>query len=195
MRPGPVRRALGRAPRAAVAAVAGAVLLAGCASDTAPTRSEQTQDPDMAEPSDATEPSDGAEPPVPTEPDATGPDATGPDATGPDATGPPGATTEPTGSVTGALTEQDSGTRVDLAVGEELPLRLGSAWSWSEPVVDGAAVTLTPVDFLVDPGYVEWLVTGTAPGAATLEVVGEPVCGDTTVCPPTTVTLDVAVTD
>ena len=162
MRPGPVRRALGRAPRAAVAAVAGAVLLAGCASDTAPTRSEQTQDPDMAEPSDATEPSDGA---------------------------------EPTGSVTGALTEQDSGTRVDLAVGEELPLRLGSAWSWSEPVVDGAAVTLTPVDFLVDPGYVEWLVTGTAPGAATLEVVGEPVCGDTTVCPPTTVTFDVEVTD
>ncbi|WP_380169262.1 hypothetical protein [Jannaschia sp. R86511] len=99
--------------------------------------------------------------------------------------------TAPTGAV---LTEQDSGAQVALTVGEERTLRLGSAWSWSEPVVAGDAVVLTPVDYLVDPGYVEWLVSGAATGSATLEATGEPVCGDTTVCPPTTVTLEVEVT-
>jgi len=102
-------------------------------------------------------------------------------------TGPPGGAAAPT------LTEQDSGAQVSLAVGQEQPLRLGSAWSWSEPVVDGEALAVTPVEFLVDPGYVEWLVTGARAGTATLEVVGEPGCGDTTVCPRTTVTLTVEV--
>lgn len=109
----------------------------------------------------------------------------------PDPTVPPEAPPDATSLV---LTEQDSGAEITLAVGQERALRLGGGWSWSEPVATGGAVTLSPVEYLVDPGYVEWSVAGTAPGSATVEVLGEPACGDTTVCPPTTVALVVDVT-
>ena len=61
--------------------------------------------------------------------------------------------------------------------------------------MDGDAVTLTPVDYLVDPGYVEWLILGSVPGTATLTAGGEPACTDTTECPATTVTLQLEVGD
>lgn len=115
----------------------------------------------------------------------------------PDPTGTPGSTVPPEAppdATSLVLTEEDSGAQIALAVGQERALRLGNGWSWSEPVATGGAVTVSPVEYLVDPGYVEWSVAGTAPGSATVEVLGEPACGDTTVCPPTTVALVVDVT-
>lgn len=185
-----LRHALGRAPRATGTAVLGVVvagaLLAGCAADGGDDGS--TGPPDAPGPAPTSTAGTGQTLPAPSLPEQSqDPGMT----RSPEPTPPPAGTDEGTGD---ALTEQDSGTRLTLGVGQERSLQLGSAWSWAVPVVDGESVTLTPVDFLVDPGYVEWLVTGTAAGTATLEVVGEPVCGDTTVCPPTTVTLEVEVT-
>jgi hypothetical protein len=85
------------------------------------------------------------------------------------------------------LTEDDDGRRVTLGLGEELPLRLGGDWDWSEPRVDGAAVALTPVSHLVDPGFTEWLVQARADGVAHLAVDGEPACGNPGACPARTV--------
>ncbi len=191
MHPGRFRHALGRTPRSTGAAVLGVVvagaLLAGCTADGGDDGSTAPPDAAASATADTGQPVPGQTLPA----QSQDPDMTQPADPTPQPTGTTGDGGEGDGD---ALTEQDSGAQLSLAVGEERPLQLGSAWSWAEPVVDGVAVTLTPVEFLVDPGYVEWLVTGAAPGTATLEVVGEPVCGDTTVCPPTTVTLDVEVT-
>jgi hypothetical protein len=94
----------------------------------------------------------------------------------------------------GIVTEAADGTRVELAVGEARPLQLTGLWTWDEPVVEGGAVVLTPVDYLVDPGYREWTITGTTAGTATITVSGEPACGDPSVCPPRTVRIEVHVT-
>jgi predicted secreted protein len=93
----------------------------------------------------------------------------------------------------GILTEADDGTRVQLAVGEERPLQLTGLWTWDEPAVAGAGVALSPVDYLMDPGYREWMVTAVAAGTATITATGEPACGDESVCPPRTVRIEVDV--
>jgi hypothetical protein len=100
--------------------------------------------------------------------------------------------TESSPAAAEALTEADDGGTVALALGEERPLRLDSAWSW-EPVAGSPAIALTRVDHLVDPGYAEWLVGGVQPGAATLTARGEPNCGDPVDCPPRTLALTVEV--
>ena len=88
---------------------------------------------------------------------------------------------EPTGE---QVTEADAGGSVTVPIGAELPLRLGSAWSWDDPQVEGEAVSLTRVDYLVDPGFVEWLIVGEQPGAATIITSGAPACEDESRCPP-----------
>lgn len=92
------------------------------------------------------------------------------------------------------LTQDDDGSAVSLAAGGEVALRLDSAWSWGEPALDGDAVVLTPVDYFDDPGFVEWLVTGTSPGRTTLRAEGAPACGDPEACPPRELTIEVVVT-
>lgn len=81
------------------------------------------------------------------------------------------------------LTQDDDGSRVSLAVGDEVALRLDGAWSWEDPTVDSDGVVLAPVNYFDDPGFVEWVVTGASPGTTTLRVRGEPACGDPTACP------------
>jgi hypothetical protein len=92
------------------------------------------------------------------------------------------------------LTDEDDGRTITVTVGEERSLQLDSAWSWDEPVTDPPSLVLTPVDHLVDPGYAEWLVAGTEPGAVTLTVAGTPNCDDPAACPERTVTFVVEVT-
>ena len=72
------------------------------------------------------------------------------------------------------MTEDDDGRSVVLRTGAEAPLRLSSRWSWDGPRVTGEAVRLDPVDHLVDPGFVEWLVVALAPGSAEVAVDGTP---------------------
>ena len=93
------------------------------------------------------------------------------------------------------VTEDDDGGRVVLDVGTEVPWRLSSDWDWDQPSVDGSAVEIVPVDYLVDPGYREWLIVGSAPGTAELTVTGSGACGDSGQCPDRTVTLTVDVGD
>jgi hypothetical protein len=93
------------------------------------------------------------------------------------------------------ITETDDGARIPLAVGSEIPWRLSSEWDWDQPVADGYPVELVPVDYLVDPGYREWLVVGASPGTAVLSVRGTGACGDPQACPDRVVTLTVDVDD
>jgi hypothetical protein len=85
------------------------------------------------------------------------------------------------------LTQQADGQRFSLAPGQDVALQLDSAWSWSVPELSGDTVVLSPVDHLVDPGYVEWVVTGQTAGTAEIIASGEPKCPDAARCPPTTV--------
>lgn len=82
-----------------------------------------------------------------------------------------------------AITEADSGEEISLPVGGETNLRLSSEYVWSEPVVEGDAVTLARVDYLQDPGFSEWVVSGAAAGEASISAVGEPACAGEDGCP------------
>lgn len=181
-----------RLPRTSVASGAVGVtvmlllLLAGCGDDSPTELPAETPTPPGTTSTGAPTAAPSQEPPV-SEPSR------------PDQPTEPSAGTEPTTGaeptvVPDVLTQDDDGRQVTLQVGDEVPLRLDSAWSWSEPRSDGDVVTLSPVDYLVDPGFVEWLVGATSTGTATLTATGEPACADTSVCPPTTVTLTVEVT-
>jgi hypothetical protein len=74
------------------------------------------------------------------------------------------------------LTEADSGAAVALPTGGETSLRLSSDWVWSEPVVDGDAVSLAVVNYIQDPGFSEWVVTAVEPGEATIASSGTAAC-------------------
>jgi hypothetical protein len=82
-----------------------------------------------------------------------------------------------------AITANDSGGSFTLAAGAETSLRLSSDYVWDEPVVEGAAVELSRVDYLQDPGFAEWLVRGVGPGAATISALGTPACAGEDGCP------------
>lgn len=130
-------------------------------------------------------------------PDVTVP-ASVPTTTGGEGSTPPGTiqpgTTQP-GTDTPApevLTESDEG-RFVLGP-EPVSLRLSSDWAWEAPMVDGTGIVLSPVDYLVDPGYVEWLVEAAGTGTATLTIAGTPNCGDAAACPERTVTFELDVT-
>ena len=74
------------------------------------------------------------------------------------------------------ITPAQSGKTFRLAKGGEATLRLPGRWRWTEPKVSTAAVGLTPVEYLVDPGYSEWVVTGRARGKAMIRSTGRPGC-------------------
>lgn len=88
----------------------------------------------------------------------------------------PGESTPPPQEAPAAITEADSGAEIALPAGGETNLRLTSEYVWSEPTVRGEAVTLTPVDYIQDPGFSEWIVTGASPGEAVVAATGEPAC-------------------
>ncbi|MFI0977121.1 hypothetical protein ACH4SP_08845 [Streptomyces sp. NPDC021093] len=92
---------------------------------------------------------------TPSTPAATSPTATSPSATPPTRL---------------ALTQDDSGRTVTLAVGGVARLRLTDSARWAEAVADGAAVTLVPVDHESDPGFREWEVRAARAGRAAVRV-------------------------
>lgn len=94
----------------------------------------------------------------------------------------------------GPLTQDDDGARVQLTVGQEVSWQLSSDWDWLQPVSDGPAVEVVPVDYLSDPGFQEWLLLGGSEGTAQVTVEGLPACGDPAACPEQQVTLTVDVT-
>ena len=99
----------------------------------------------------------------------------------------PGSTTgedaAPPPETGGAITAADTGETFTLLPGDETSLRLSSEYSWEEPEVDGEAVELSPVEYLQDPGFSEWVVRGTRPGTATISSLGTPACEGEHGCP------------
>lgn len=172
-----------------------ALVLAGCGADgpvvdeadgpvaTAP----QTEPPPTTPPPQTPTP-DPAPTTSPAEPSPTGQADGSPPA-------PPATPTKDTGMTTSpdpapdVITEADDGRAISLAVGDEVPLQLDSAWFWDQPSVDGDAVELVQVDYFTDPGFMEWIVTAVRPGDAVVSATGEPNCDDESRCPPTAVRL------
>jgi hypothetical protein len=93
-----------------------------------------------------------------------------------------------------AITAADSGREFALARGGETNLRLSSEYMWSDPVVEGDAIELIPVDYLQDPGFREWLVHALGPGTATVSSLGEPACEGEHGCPDEPVRFQVTIT-
>src|SRR5690349_843148 len=74
------------------------------------------------------------------------------------------------------LTQVASGKTVRLAKGEDATLRLSNRWRWSEPHVSSGAVDLTPVEYLIDPGFREWRIEARKRGRVTIRSLGRPNC-------------------
>ncbi len=74
------------------------------------------------------------------------------------------------------ITQAASGKTVSLAKGEEATLRLSNRWHWSEPRVSSSAVELTPVEYLVNPGFREWTIEARKRGRVTIRSLGRPRC-------------------
>lgn len=80
------------------------------------------------------------------------------------------------------FTLADSGKKVSLAIGESVSIRLPGPWPWRGPVVDGDAVIVAPIDFLIDPGYSQWAVQGVRAGSARVRINGNVNCPPGAVC-------------
>ena len=78
------------------------------------------------------------------------------------------------------ITQASSGKTFHLARGQAAKLRLSERWRWSEPTVSGRAVGLTPVEYLVDPGFKEWTIRARRRGVATIRSYGRPDCSNCT---------------
>lgn len=151
------------------------VVLTACGtSDDGGSGGDETTSPSPSSPSGETT---GA--PASTVTPSTGTPTTRPAST---ATEPPDATDAPS-----VITEEDGGAVYLLAVGSSTSLRLTDSATWDEPSVDGDAVELVPVDYLVDPGYAEWSVEARRPGESVIEIA--PSCNDGTECATVTFTL------
>jgi hypothetical protein len=151
---------------AALSVLVAAGVLAACGSDD---EGRAGNTPTVTATSTAPTPSS-----TPTSAPTTTPTSTSPAST------PSGSQTPSSGHL--VLTLADNGKTVPLAVGQSLSVRLGGPWLWTEPVVDGGAIDVAQVNFLVDPGYSEWTVRGLQAGRATLQINGEANCpteGDT----------------
>ena len=74
------------------------------------------------------------------------------------------------------ITQAASGKTVHVAKGEDAILRLSNRWHWSEPRVSSSAVELTPVEYLVDPGFREWTIEARKRGRVTIRSLGRPSC-------------------
>jgi hypothetical protein len=92
-----------------------------------------------------------------------------------------------------AINAADSGRTFTLALGAETSLRLSSEYSWEEPGLSGDAVELSPVDYLQDPGFIEWLVRAVRPGTAAVSSEGTPACAGQHGCPDEPVTFRVTI--
>lgn len=166
-----------------------ATAVVSCGADD--TAGQDATEPPSAEPSPAgasrTQPS-----PVPTTTAPAQPEPT---------TTEPGTPTEGTGMSQApepappVLTDVDDGRSFGLDLGSEVSLQLDSAWIWDEPAVQGDAVVLTRVDYLTDPGFMEWIVTAQRAGDAVVTANGEPNCDDPSQCPSRVIELRFRVSD
>jgi len=70
------------------------------------------------------------------------------------------------------ITLADSGKSFSLRKGAQVELRLPERFRWSGPHVRGAAVRLTRILFIRDPGYLAWSLSAGARGTARVTATG-----------------------
>ena len=78
------------------------------------------------------------------------------------------------------ITQADSGKAFRLKRGGDMSLRLSNRWHWSTPRPSTKGVELTPVEYLIDPGFREWLIHGRTSGTLSIRAYGKPNCTDCT---------------
>lgn len=91
----------------------------------------------------------------------------------------------PTGSprrADGVLTMADNGKAIRMAVGESVRLQLDPPWQWETPMVRGDAVTVYPLNNIMDSGHQEWIIQAVKPGQATVRAFGDAMCPPGTQC-------------
>ena len=74
------------------------------------------------------------------------------------------------------ITQKSTGKTLRLAKDGTATLRLSNRWRWTEPRVSNDTVELTPVEYLIDPGFREWTIDARKAGRATIGSVGKPNC-------------------
>ena len=74
------------------------------------------------------------------------------------------------------ITQADSGKTFRLGRASTATLRLSTRWLWSTPRPSSRAIVLTPVEYLIDPGFSEWRIDARARGTATVRAYGRPNC-------------------
>ena len=74
------------------------------------------------------------------------------------------------------MTQASSGKTYRIAKGGTATLRLSNRWRWSDPQASTRAVDLTPVEYLVNPGFQEWTIEARKAGRATIRSIGKPNC-------------------
>jgi hypothetical protein len=82
----------------------------------------------------------------------------------------------------GVLTMADNGKVIRMAVGESVRLQLDPPWRWETPVVRGDAVTVYPLNNIMDSGHQEWIIQAVKPGQATVRAFGDAMCPPGTQC-------------
>lgn len=70
------------------------------------------------------------------------------------------------------LSLRDGGKTFTLRRGHELTLRLTERYTWDSPQLRGRSLRLTPVEYLVDPGFLEWTITTRGRGTTRIAAVG-----------------------
>lgn len=76
------------------------------------------------------------------------------------------------GSSGRVITERDSGKTFTVRQDGMLTLRLSEGCRWVGPRVKGKAVWLVPVEYFVDPGFLEWRIDANFRGSAQIRAVG-----------------------
>ncbi|HEU5003865.1 MAG TPA: hypothetical protein VFW71_13975 [Actinomycetota bacterium] len=89
----------------------------------------------------------------------------------------------PVASPVSVIQQSDSGKTFTVKVGTSAQLQLPETMHWSPPQVDTPAVSVTPVTFLRDPGYLAWTVRAVAAGQARITSAGSPNCSPGMACP------------
>jgi hypothetical protein len=79
-------------------------------------------------------------------------------------------------AVSPPITQRSTGKTFRIAKGGSATLRLSNRWHWSTPRTSTKAVELVPVEYLIDPGFREWLIEARARGRATIRSLGRPNC-------------------
>ena len=78
------------------------------------------------------------------------------------------------------ITQADSGKAFRVKRGGTMSLRLSNRWVWSTPRASTKGVELTPVEYLIDPGFREWLIHGRTRGTLSIRAYGKPNCTNCT---------------